>query len=93
MANVPLIMFLVFIAITLALYIALLTYRPRALVIPYLLPLIEVLEQTIGRDHSFVFVPVLCLGSIVMLGLPRLAVALLGGFLFRRYKVTFTRRG
>ena len=79
-------------AIALALYIAALSHHPRQLVSSYLHPLIRVLEQNIGRDRPLVFMPVLLIGSVVMLGVPQLAFALLGGFLFRRYKVTFTRR-
>jgi hypothetical protein len=79
-------------AMALAAFVALAICFPREVVIPYLHPLIRVLEQNIGRDRPLVFMPVLLVGSIVMLGLPQLAVALLGAFLFRRYKVTFAHR-
>jgi hypothetical protein len=75
-------------AMALALYVALLSWRPRGLVIPYLLSLIRVLEQTVGRDRPFVFLPVLFFGSVVMLGLPQVAFALIGAFLCRRFKST-----
>ena len=59
---------------------------------PYLLPFIRALEQTIGRDRPFVFIPISCFGSVVMLGWPQVAFALIGGFLCRRFRITITRR-
>jgi hypothetical protein len=70
----------------------LLSWRPRGLVIPYLLSLIRVLEQAVGRDRPFVFIPILCFGSVVMLGWWQVAFALIGGFLCRKFRVTITRR-
>jgi hypothetical protein len=79
-------------AMALALYVGLLSWRPRGLVIPYLLSLIRVLEQAVGRDRPFVFIPILCFGSVVMLGWSQVAFALIGGFLCRKFRVTITRR-
>ena len=79
-------------AMALALYVALLSWRPRGLVNPYLLSFIRVLEQTVGRDRPFVFIPILCFGSVVMLGWSQVAFALIGGFLCRRFRATITRR-
>jgi membrane associated rhomboid family serine protease len=61
-------------------------------VIPYLSSLIRVLEQTVGRNRPFVFLLVLFFGSVVMLGLPQVAFALIGGFLCRRFKSIIARR-
>ena len=79
-------------AMALALYVALLNYCLRKLVIPYLSLLIGVLEQTIGRDRPFVFMPVLVCGSVVMLGLPQVVFALIGGVLFGSFRVAFSHR-
>jgi hypothetical protein len=84
--------FEVFGAMALALYIALLSCCRRELVIPYLSSLIRVLEQSVGRNRPFVFLPVLFFGSAVMLGLPQVAFALIGAFLCRRFKSTIARR-
>ena len=78
-------------AVALALYVALLSYCLRA-VIPYLSLLIRVLEQTIGRDRPFVFMPVLFCASVVMLGFPQVVFALIGGILFRSFRVAVSRR-
>ena len=78
-------------AMALALFVASLIYCLRTLVIPYLSLLIRVLEQTIGRDRPFVFMPVLVCGSVVMLGLPQVVFALIGGVLFRSFRVAVSR--
>ena len=79
-------------AMALALYVALLSWRPRGLVISLPFVINPVLEQTVGRDRPFVFIPILCFGSVVMLGWSQVALALIGGFLCRRFRVTITRR-
>jgi hypothetical protein len=79
-------------AMALALFIALASCVPRAIVMDYLVPFVRPMERIIGRDRPLVFVPIVCLGCVVMLGWPQLAFALIGGFLCRRFKITEARR-
>jgi hypothetical protein len=58
----------------------------------YVSIVIDPVVAIIPHDRPFVFVPIACSVVVVMLGLPQLAFALIGGFLSRRYKVTITRR-
>jgi len=76
----------------LALYVALVSFSPQTVVIPYLKPLLEPIEITIGRGRPIVLIATLCFVGVVVLSLPQLAFALVGGFLSRRFKITFTPR-
>jgi hypothetical protein len=58
----------------------------------YLAPLVEPIENNIGRGRPFVFYPILCSVLVAMLGWPQVAFALIGGFLSRRFKITITKR-
>jgi hypothetical protein len=53
---------------------------------------IDPINEFIGRDQPLVYIPIACAVCVIMLGWPQVAIAFLGGFLFRRYKVTITRR-
>jgi hypothetical protein len=80
-------------AMALALYIALANGGLHGdLLMPYLGPLIDLMEKIIGRDRPFVFIPILCFGIAVMLGWPQVAFALIGGSLSHRFRVTITPR-
>jgi hypothetical protein len=85
--------FEIFGAMALALYSALANvgFHGGSLV-RFLLPFIGLLEKIIGRGRPFVFIPMLCFGTVVMLGWPQMAFALIGGFISRRFSVTITRR-
>jgi hypothetical protein len=54
----------------------------------YIRIFIDPLSEIIGPDRPRIHIPV----AYVALGLPKLAFALLGGFLSRRFRVTITRR-
>jgi hypothetical protein len=58
----------------------------------YLTPWLELMDKLIGRNQPFLFVPIACFGVVIMLGLPQLAFALLGGLLSRQYRLILTRR-
>jgi hypothetical protein len=79
-------------AMALALYVVLASSFHREVVSPYLSPLVDPIRDTIGFHRPFILIPVLCSVGVLMLGWPQLAFALLGGFLFRRFKITITRR-
>lgn len=91
--------FVTFGAVALALYIALTSLfgdgsnnSYMTLVNYYLSPLVVPLEQYRGQVSGFVFIPILVVVYVIMLILPQLAFALLGGSLSRRFKITITRR-
>jgi hypothetical protein len=44
--------------------------------------------ETVSNDELLVLVPIILCGFLLMLGGPQLAIALIGGLLFRRYKIT-----
>jgi hypothetical protein len=77
--------FEVFGATALALYVAGAIFFTEELVMPYLTLVLEPLARTIGMGPFLSTVKLLVLASVaaVMLGLPQLAFALTGGFLFR----------
>jgi hypothetical protein len=79
-------------AMALALYINLASCFPSEVQIPYLKPFLGLTEKIIGHNHPFVFIPILFFGSVVMLGWPQMAFALIGGFLFRKFGIAITRR-
>ncbi len=83
-------------ALALASYvaIALLFPRPFGPLYPYVSTLLDPIAAMIGRNRPFVFLPTACFVVVVMLALPQLALAVVGGFLARWYKVTvcITRR-
>ena len=74
-------------AMALTLYVALASFFPGAVTL--CLELIEeILEKTIGRHPPFVFIPIVCFVAVVMLGLPQVVFALIGGSLSRRFRIT-----
>jgi len=66
----------------LAVYVALVSFSPQTMH-PYLDPVFEPIKTTIGYDRIDVLAVTLCSVGAVMLGLPQLALALVGGFLSR----------
>jgi hypothetical protein len=84
--------FEVFGAISVALYIALWSNFDYEIERTYLKPLIDLLQRTIGQDHPNIFIPILYVGVMLMVGLPQLALALVGGFLTRTFNRTLFRR-
>ena len=83
-------------AMTLALFVtfalALFCVDKSALINSYLIPVIQPLEKIIGQNRPFVFIPIACFACVVMLSLPQVAFALIGGILSCRFKITITRR-
>ncbi len=76
----------------LALYVALVSFSPQTVLIPYLEPLFQPIRITIGPGRPVVLIATLCSVGVVMLGWPQVALALIGGSLSRRFRVTTTRR-
>jgi hypothetical protein len=71
-------------ALASALYVVLASYLRDETVAPYLGLFIDPLVKLIGQNRRF-FVPIAYPGIAVMLALPQLAFALLGGVLWRRF--------
>ena len=78
-------------ALALALYVVLATWFSDETIGPYLGLFIDPLVKRIGQNRHL-FAPIANPGIAVMLGWPQVAFALIGGYLFRRYKVTISRR-
>jgi hypothetical protein len=84
--------FEVFGTTALAFYVALVICFSEQAVIAYLRVFFYPIEGIMGRHRPIVLIPILCSAAVVLLGLPQLAFALLGGFLSRRFRITITRR-
>jgi hypothetical protein len=79
--------FEVFGAMALAFYIVAYAWffpESHELVDSYLAPWLELMEKAIGRNPPFAFVPIVWFGTVLMLGWPQVAFALIGGSLSRR---------
>ena len=76
----------------LALYVALVSFSPQTVVNPYLKPLLQPITITIGQNRPVVLIATLGFVGVVMLSLPQLTFALMGGLLSRRYRITITKR-
>ena len=88
--------FVKFGAMALALYVALTSSLDVARS-PYLGLLDNYLAQNptveiISQNHPFVFRPIQCFVTVVMLVWPQVAFALTGGFLFRKFRIAIYRR-
>jgi hypothetical protein len=79
-------------AAALALFAVLVICFRRETVTPYVDLALRPVFRIIGLDPPWVYVLTACFVIVVVLGLPQLAVALIGGFLSRKFKVTNTRR-
>jgi hypothetical protein len=96
--------FLVFGGIALALYVALTvssfsddgfhgpSNQYSKVVVSCLVELLTLVERYVGSVRPLIFFPVLYGGIVVLLGAPQLAFALMGGFMFRMFKITISRR-
>ena len=85
--------FVAFGAMTLALYIATASFFPHGAVMLSMRPLTIYLVKTIGLDRPFVFVSAQCSAGVVMLGLPQLSFAQIGGLLSRKFMMTIRSFG
>ncbi len=88
--------FVAFGAMALALFVAFsladLLLDNYALINAYLTPVLRPIEENIGQNRPFIFIPTLLLAYVVMFGWPQLGFALIGGSLSRRYRISITRR-
>jgi hypothetical protein len=84
--------FEVFGATALAVYIALASGFREEAVIPYLNPFINPLENILKGHAPIVFIPIMISVAVVVLSLPQVVFALIGGLLSRRFKITITPR-
>jgi hypothetical protein len=84
--------FEVFGAAALALYVVLLSGFLEEVLIPYLSLFDNLLDKPLVGYGPIVFVLVGNSVIVLALSLPQIALALLVGFLARRYKITITRR-
>lgn len=83
--------FAAFGVVALALYVALVAFSPETVATLYVRPLIEPISRTIGPIQPIILIAILGSVGVVMLGLPQLALALLGGFMFRRFRIAERR--
>ena len=79
-------------ALALAVYIVLAIWFGEETVGPFASLFIEPFANIIGRDSEMIFVPIACSIGVVVLGLPQVAFALIGGVLSRKYQITITKR-
>jgi hypothetical protein len=84
--------FEVFGATALALYVALVSCFCEEAMMPYLHIFLDPLEKILGQHPFVVLVATLCSVAVVMLVLPQVAFALIGGLLSRKYRITVSRR-
>ena len=80
--------FEIFGAVALAIYITLCSFYCHELVRPYLFRFQVPVFNTIGRGHAHI--PIFRFTAAVILGWPQVAFALLGGFLFHKFRIRRT---
>ena len=78
--------FVPFGAMALAIYVAVATSVPREIVVSSLAPVSDYLVRTIGAHRPLLFIRALTFASLLILVLPQVVFALIGGFLSRRFK-------
>ena len=54
--------------------------------------ILEPLAIIVVSDRSVIFIPIAYSVAVVVLGLPQVAFALIGGVLSRKYRITITKR-
>ena len=79
-------------ALALALYIVLASCTGDKTIAPYVSLFLEPLGNVVGTDRSVIFIPIAYSVAVVVLGLPQLAFALIGGVLCGKYRITITKR-
>jgi hypothetical protein len=84
--------FEVFGTTALAVYVVLVYGFEKEVLIPYANLLVNPLEKTLWGYGPIVLEPILYCVGVLMLCLPQVALALLGGFLSRTFKITITLR-
>jgi hypothetical protein len=58
----------------------------------YVQPVVDYLLRTLWQYGIFVHLPAVCCAAAAMLVLPQVTFALIGGFLFRKFRITITPR-
>jgi hypothetical protein len=58
----------------------------------YLALWVEFVARLIGGDRPLLFVLIAYYGILIILGSPQVAFALIGGYLFRKFRITITPR-
>jgi hypothetical protein len=76
----------------LALYVVSTILFDVDLVASYLRPVLDPMSEAVDAFPPFASIPVLCSAVMVMLVLPQVVFALIGGFLSRKYRINITRR-
>jgi hypothetical protein len=84
--------FVAFGAMALAVFVAGAIFFTEELVMSYLALVLRSMVTIIGQRPPVVLIPIWFSCAIIMLGLPQVAFALVGGFLSRRFKVIIVRR-
>jgi len=75
-------------AIASVLYVLLVIFYGNETLRPYASLFIDPLEEIIGRERPLIFVPIACTVGALVLTLPQVAFALVGGFLSRKNRIT-----
>ena len=78
--------FVPFGAMALALYVAVVTSVPREIVVSCLAPVSDYLVRMIGASRPLLFIRALAFVCLIILVLPQVVFALIGGFLSRRFR-------
>lgn len=84
--------FVAFGTMALTIYIVLAVCFHDSTVDPYVRPFIAPVVQIIGRERLVIYIPIAYSIAVAVLVLPQLAFALLGGFLWQRYRILIVRR-
>jgi hypothetical protein len=80
--------------VALVLYVASVSYFPNQVVGTLVAPWATPVKESIGGHRPYVFIPILFTGIVVMLCLPQVTFALIGGLLSRRLQrqsISFSR--
>ena len=78
-------------AIALALYMVGAIFFYDELVMSYIALFLRPIGRVVGQRPPVVLIPIFFSCAIIMFGLPQLAFALLGGFLFRKLRIIIAR--
>jgi hypothetical protein len=85
--------FVPFGAMALALYVAVGTAFPREIVKSCMIPVNDYLVRVIEPHRPLLFIPAQTFAYVLILGLPQVVFALIGGLLSRKFMITFRISG
>jgi hypothetical protein len=80
--------FVPFGAISLALYVTMATCFPHEIVKSCMIPVNDYLLRVFGPHRPLLFIPAQTFAYVLMLGVPQVIFALIGGFLFQKFMIT-----